>query len=144
MGLNLRMPELSAALARVSLTHLADVNARARSAGQFLSTRLMDSDVVTPPHVDPGCDHVFHKYRLLVRTEAARNALLASDAPVTTWQHQALPLHPAFPTTGEQFANAQYVLDHSVIVGTERRPLSEQRFESVAEWAERVLEAVKS
>ncbi len=139
MGANLRMPELSAALGRVSLTELAGVNARARSAGQYLSNRLKEVRHCLTPFVPTGADHTYHKYRLVVDTEIAKNALLASDAPVATWQHLALPLHPQFHSSDPLIsANAQWVLDHSVVVGLESAPLGEQRFETIQEWADKI------
>lgn len=139
MGMNLRMPELSAAIARCSLGQLSQVNARARSAGQYLSSRLADVDLRVP-HVPAGADHVYHKYRITVPSMVARNALLASDAPVTTWQSTALPNHPQFfdPQREQSGKVAQWALDHSVVVGPERSPIGEQRFETLMKWADKI------
>lgn len=140
MGANLRMPELSAALARASLPELSQINARARSAGQYMTARLYGVPNCDAPEVPAGADHVFHKYRLLVPNGIVRNALLASEAPVTTWQHLALPRHPMFydPEQDRTSKVAQWVIDHSVVVGLEDRPIGDQRFEDLQSWAERI------
>ncbi|MCZ7568814.1 MAG: DegT/DnrJ/EryC1/StrS family aminotransferase [Ardenticatenaceae bacterium] len=59
---NNRMSEAQAAVGRVQLAKLDQLNARRRAAAHFLSEHLREIDEITPPYEDPNCTHVFHLY----------------------------------------------------------------------------------
>lgn len=67
-----RLDALQAAILRVKLDRLKDVNRRRRAAGIALRDALDGSRVIPPPQPQPKGDHVFH---LFVVRSSARDAL---------------------------------------------------------------------
>ena len=65
-GYNVRMTDMQAAVGRVQLRKLDELNARRIANAQHLTARLADIKGVTPPYVAPDVKHVFHLYLVLV------------------------------------------------------------------------------
>jgi perosamine synthetase len=61
-GLNLRMTEMEAAVARVQFERLQELNELRRANAAYLSQCLADVDGVEPPAVASGCTHVYYLY----------------------------------------------------------------------------------
>jgi len=104
LGWNYRTTELSAALARAQLTHLAEWNENALANAELLGRRLGELPGVTPPSVPAGTVPAFHKYR--VQLDASRlglkatpveardamvRALRAEGCEVVLWQTRPVP-----------------------------------------------------
>jgi len=65
-GYNVRMTDMQAAVGRVQLRKLDELNARRIANAQHLTARLADIKGVTPPYVAPDVKHVFHLYLVLI------------------------------------------------------------------------------
>jgi len=68
-GYNVRMTDIQAAVGRVQLRKLDDLNARRIANARYLSARLAGIKGLTPPYVNPKVKHVFHLYPVLVNSE---------------------------------------------------------------------------
>lgn len=167
LGWNYRNQELSSALARSQLRRLDEYNATAQRNAAVLSEGLGRLKGLTPPYVPDNCTSVFHKYRVLVDTEAFGfdgpapelrdrlvHALRAEGVEAVLWQVEPLPAYPAFrrpsyapwhPSREEPVSDwdpAEYpiatrVLESSLVIGSERSPL----FIQEASLMERYVEA---
>jgi len=80
-GINSRLDEIQAALLRIKLPYLTQLNARRQTIAarytEAFKTRL--ADYCTPPHIPAGRTHVFHQYTLKLHTThaAQRDAVQA-------------------------------------------------------------------
>lgn len=61
-GLNLRMTEMEAAVARVQFARLDELNAPRIRLADRLSANLRSIPGITPPKVEPACTHVYYMY----------------------------------------------------------------------------------
>ena len=81
VGLNHRLPEMAAALARRQLARLDQANARRRSNARALAewcSQAWGSDVVIPPQAWTGDPHhVFHQFTVRFPTSGCRDAVAA-------------------------------------------------------------------
>ncbi len=71
-GLNLRLTDMAAAIARVQLRKLERFNQRRRSTAAFFTSNL--ASVYRPQPVPPDAYHVYHQY--VVRVDPGRRASL--------------------------------------------------------------------
>lgn len=139
-GWNWKLPELSAAVARVSLQKLPEAVRRASYAATTLSKALPEGGPLLPPLVPDGFVHGWHKYRVLAATpDAAKKALdrlRERDVPVSFWQSLAIPDHRAFRGIVRGEADvARDVLSRSFLIGTEDRPLADAPASAAERWA---------
>jgi perosamine synthetase len=65
-GFNVRMTDIQAAVGRVQLRKLDELNARRIANARYLTARLTGIKGITPPYVAPDVKHVFHLYLVLV------------------------------------------------------------------------------
>lgn len=104
LGWNYRTTELSAALARSQLRHVAAWNENALANAELLSRRLRELPGVTPPAVPVDCVPAFHKYRVQLDAsslglqappvavrDAMVRALRAEGCEVVLWQTRPVP-----------------------------------------------------
>jgi perosamine synthetase len=149
IGWNYRAHVLAAALARSQLRRLDGYNQTARRNAGVLTRRLNSSRGLVPPISPSGRSGVFHKYRVMIRSEAFdpavsaaalrqafMSALRAEGVGVALWQHWPLPAHPVFrpvqghdglgPWDPDEFPRTRDTLERSFIVGSERAPLMVQ------------------
>ena len=62
--------------------------------------------------------------------------LQSKNVPVTTWQTMPVPEYPVFRNLeSTPCPKAQYILDHSIIIGDERHPLAVQNKHTMLLWA---------
>lgn len=146
-GINGRLSEIEAALARVSLGQMDEVNERAQAVAAHLNAAL-EPTPLRPPHVPDGATHTYHKYRAWcprgTRDRIAK-ALRGRDVPAGVRMTRALPYQPAFDRFADGFpasSNAQLVLDDTVIIGSSTRPLSSWSDVEVERYADIVKEVV--
>ena len=62
MGLNYRMTEMEAAVARIQFERLGELNSARQANADYLTRRLAEIPGVTPPAVEKGCTHVYYLY----------------------------------------------------------------------------------
>jgi dTDP-4-amino-4,6-dideoxygalactose transaminase len=143
--------EFVCALARVGLARLPEVTARARANGRRMSAHLGAVRGLRPPVEPAGRTHVYHKYRLVFdpamvepagTPDRARGrflaALRAAGVEAGLWQTVPLPRQPLFASP-DVYAGSEWVLERSVIVGTQTCPLFAQPPEVVDAWADAVV-----
>jgi perosamine synthetase len=153
VGWNYRNQELACALTRSQLARLDEYNATAQANAAVLNEGLARLPGVLVPHVPDDRTSVWHKYRLRLEPAALGwngpgtelrdrlvHALRAEGVEAVLWQVSPLPAYPAFrrplrpwrpADEGEELAQwdpAEYpasvdVLDHSLVLGSESRPL---------------------
>ncbi len=68
-GNNYRMNEIQAAVGRVQLTRLPDLNARRQELGRKINEGISGIKGITPVYEDPNCEHIYHLYTLCVEEE---------------------------------------------------------------------------
>ena len=100
LGANFRMDAIQGAALRVKLTKLAEWNHKRRTNAARYDAAL-DGSVVTPPPVDPRCQHVYHQYTVRCAKRDPLRAYLA-DAGVSCAVFYPTPLHlqPCFRELG--------------------------------------------
>ena len=109
MGWMYRMTSLTAAIARCQLARLDEHNANAKRNAEFLSGRLRQFDLITPPCVPADRTSVYHKYRIWLHPERLdaglnpkrfRNALMKSlrreGVETVLWQVTPVPSQGLF------------------------------------------------
>ncbi|HSO08337.1 MAG TPA: DegT/DnrJ/EryC1/StrS family aminotransferase [Pelomicrobium sp.] len=91
IGYNSRLDELQAAILRVKLARIGDLNARRRQAAARYTERFTDSPVRPPLESGRGV-HVYHQYTILsARRDAIQKAL--ADAGIASAIYYPIPLH---------------------------------------------------
>jgi perosamine synthetase len=65
-GFNVRMTDMQAAVGRVQLRKLDQLNAKRIANAQYLSARLAEIKGLTVPYIAPHVKHVFHLYPVLI------------------------------------------------------------------------------
>ena len=106
---NYRTQEMPSAFARSQLRRLESYNAHARANGEALTCRLAGMKGVAPQHIPPGCESIYHKYRVRFRPDdldlpfrgtvfrdLVQAALTAEGVDAVTWLRAPLPAHPIF------------------------------------------------
>ncbi len=109
VGWMYRTTALTAALARCQLARLEENNRRAQRNAEYLTRRLSEFDVLSPPFVPSDRTSIFHKYRVRLHPERwtprlepkrFRNALLkalrAEGVEVVLWQAVPVPSQVVF------------------------------------------------
>jgi len=99
IGTNSRLDELQAAILRVKLPHVDDWNqARRRHAETYrrlIEQAGLDGEL-SPPHEQPGCEHVFHAYVIRSRQrERLREGLRKQGIGVQVYYPSTIPQQPA-------------------------------------------------
>jgi dTDP-3-amino-3,4,6-trideoxy-alpha-D-glucose transaminase len=92
VGTTARLDALQAAILRVKLARLDDVNDDRRRAARLLSEALQETDLVLPSDPDEGEDHVYHQF---VVAHDDRDALRDhfADNGIDTDVHYPIPIH---------------------------------------------------
>ena len=95
-GFNSRLDELQAAILNVKLGHLDEGNARRRAIAQHYLDAFKDLPLDLP-HVQPGCEAVYHLFVVRARERDRLKAHL-QDRGVIAGIHYAVPCHrhPAY------------------------------------------------
>jgi dTDP-4-amino-4,6-dideoxygalactose transaminase len=91
MGYNSRLDEIQAAILRVKLRRIDDLNRRRREAARHYTRCLGGSPIVAPPCADDS-GHVFHQYTVRTpRRDAVQKAL--TEAGIACAVYYPIPLH---------------------------------------------------
>ena len=153
VGWNYRNQELASAFARSQLRRLDEYNATVQANGAILTDGLSKLRGVLPPYVPEDRTSVYHKFRVRLDPRALGfdgeatelrdrvvNALRAEGVEAGLWQVHPLPAYPAFrralrpwypewddepldPFDPADFPETSRLLDESLILGSEPRPL---------------------
>jgi perosamine synthetase len=168
VGWNYRSQELACALTRSQLTRLDEYNATAQANAAVLNEGLARVVGVIPPLVPDDRTSVWHKYRVRVDPAALGwngpgaelrdrlvHALRAEGVEAVLWQVSPLPAYPAFrralrpwragddgaglaPWDPAEYPAAVDVLEHTIVLGSESRPLFVQSEALMARYVETV------
>jgi perosamine synthetase len=168
VGWNYRNQELSCALARSQLTRLDDYNRRAEENGQRLTDGLSGIRGVAPPFVPADRTCSYWKYMVQLDPDAlgydgsvadlrdrVMRAVQAEGVEAMIWQPQPIPAQPVFRrtlrpwqshTAGEpmrewdpaEYPVASRLVDVSLALGTEARPLYVQEPDLMDRYADAV------
>jgi dTDP-4-amino-4,6-dideoxygalactose transaminase len=166
IGWNYRNQELASALARAQLRRLDEYNATAQANAAILTRGLSGVDGVIPPHVPDDRTSVYYKYRLRLDASALAfngeatelrdrvvRALRAEGVEAVLWQVHPLPANPAFrrslqpwhpdfdteplrPFDPAEYPETIRVLDETLVLGSEPRPLFVQESELMHTYVE--------
>lgn len=102
IGMNARMSDVSAAIAREQLRTLATRTQTRRHHATRLDDALADMPGITAPPVTPGARHVYHQYTVRVREPLGRDVMARAlrHKGVCSAVHYPIPLHrcPAYLT----------------------------------------------
>jgi len=96
---NYRIHPLAAAIAKVQLKHLDERNRIRIENANYLSKGLEDIPGVKPPHVAPGCTHVYHMYSPSYAPEELKDlpkekyVQALSAEGVIIWAYVSIPIH---------------------------------------------------
>lgn len=91
IGYNSRLDEIQAAILRVKLRRIDELNRRRREAARHYTRRLAGSPI-TPPVCADDAGHVFHQYTVLAeRRDAVQKAL--TEAGIACAVYYPIPLH---------------------------------------------------
>lgn len=106
VGMNLRMPEMAAALGLVQLGRLSDLNNQRVANAQRITDALRGTELV-PPGVATGARHVYHQYTVRTTRQAALIRHL-DRAGVESRVYYRTPVHRLPPfATGEQLPETE-------------------------------------
>lgn len=95
VGFNNRMTDIHAAIGRVQLSRVKDLNEKRRSNAAYLTDNLRG---VTPPAVAPGAHHVFHQYTIRVPEDRDGFArALREEHGIGTGMFYPKPVHRLSP-----------------------------------------------
>jgi len=96
VGVNSRLDTIQAAILNVKLKYLDDWNRRRQELALAYTERLAGTNVI-PPHVMPGCVHIFHQYSILVPASPGKSrdelAAYLGSRGIPTAIHYPIPLH---------------------------------------------------
>ena len=92
VGANSRLDEIQAALLRVKLTHLDEINRERTDLAAYYSAHI-DNPLIRKPQTEPDTTPVWHQY--VIRMEKGRDALQAylMDHNIKTLIHYPIPPH---------------------------------------------------
>jgi perosamine synthetase len=97
LGYNYRMTNIQAAIGRVQLKRLEEMNNKRIENAQYLSRYLSRVKGIVPPYVDPRVRHVFHQYVVRVTDEfpLTRDILIEKlrERGIETAVHYPIPIH---------------------------------------------------
>jgi hypothetical protein len=97
LGYNYRMTNIQAAIGRVQLKRLEEMNNKRIENARYLTSRLSGVKGIIPPYVDPRVKHVFHQYVVRVTDEfpLTRDKLAEKlrEKGVDTAIHYPIPVH---------------------------------------------------
>jgi dTDP-4-amino-4,6-dideoxygalactose transaminase len=93
-GYNSRLDELQAAVLRVKLRHLGEMNRKRVEIAARYSDALKSLPVVVPS-VKPGASHVYHQYVIRLPDRETRDRLMAflQEGSIQTAVHYPVPVH---------------------------------------------------
>jgi dTDP-4-amino-4,6-dideoxygalactose transaminase len=104
VGRNIRMTDLSAAVAIPQMERLGEINAQRQANAAGLTQRLADIDGLVLPTVPAGRVHVWHQYTVLVPEEADRSEVQQQMRefgvesgiyyPYLAWDYEVYRDHP--------------------------------------------------
>jgi perosamine synthetase len=106
LGYNLRMTNIAAALGRVQLRRLEELNRRRRENAEIMTNILKNVEGVTPPQEMPWAKHVYNQYVIRVTSEYP---LSRDELREALWQHgigtavhypRAIPDQPLYKKLG--------------------------------------------
>jgi len=96
IGYNFRLTDISAAIGRVQLKKLDEMNTKRQSHGMFYSHHLRKKGIF-PPVIREGCTHVYHQYAIRIRPESGitRDELVEhlKEQDIGTAIHYPIPIH---------------------------------------------------
>ncbi len=75
LGYNYRMTDIAAAIGRVQLSRLSDINCKRRGNAALYNELLADVEGVTTPFVPAGVEHAYHQYSILVEQTRTLNGI---------------------------------------------------------------------
>ncbi len=143
LGYNWKPTEIMAALGVASLLHVDRwVDTAVRNAAA-LSEHLKPMVGTIQPFLPiAGTAGNGHKYRVMVPEKVNIGELIrllnAVGVPACRWQTLPLPAHPgyeAYQQSEDSIKDARFILDHSVILGTETSPLQTFDEGAMRQWA---------
>lgn len=96
LGYNFRLTDIAAAIGRVQLHKLPEMNKKRMNNGTYLSQHITRKGIITPA-VRPGCNHVYHQYAIRVTEESGffRDELaeFLNNHGIGTGVHYPMPVH---------------------------------------------------
>lgn len=139
----MKITEMAAAIARVSLRELPERVKQANHVASVLTRACDESGFLRAPVVEECVAHAWHKFRVRVEKPhdpfAIMSALNMMDVPVCRWQSKALPDHPVFRRAPGAAAVAREVLLRTFILGSEARPLCSVTADEAEQWADKII-----
>ena len=146
LGYNWKPDEVRAALGAASLLHIDRwVDTAVRNAAALSEHLKPMREAIRPLLPTSGAVGNGHKYRVMVPEKIDVDELVrllnAADVPACRWQTRPLPAHPGFGASGyserseKNIRYARFILDHSVILGTETLPLQMFDESAMRRWA---------
>jgi len=119
LGYNYRMTDISAAIGRVQLSRLGQINAGRRANAALYTSLLQGVPGVSTPLVPPSVEHAYHQYSILIDPARTTNGIdrdglraKLSERGIGTGVYYPTPLHlnPLFSNLGYtagDFPNAE-------------------------------------
>ncbi|MCC9135640.1 DegT/DnrJ/EryC1/StrS family aminotransferase [Pontibacter silvestris] len=103
VGVNSRLDELQAAVLRVKLQYLDELNAERQRLAEVYLSELQDIEGLSLPYSAPCCAHVFHIFNVRTKHRDALQAGLQQQG-ISTAIHYPVPLHlqPAYSFLGHR------------------------------------------
>lgn len=133
LGLNLRMADMLAAIGRVQLRRLEELNQRRQENASYYLANLNHSSLVLPS-IPNGYTHVFHQFTLRVpEREGMIQRLSSAGIGYGVYYHTPLPLQPAirdFVAEGSSWSEAE-VATRSVLSIPVHPSLSEEQLATI-------------
>lgn len=99
VGINSRLDSVQAAILRLKLPYLDEMNARRRAAADLYDRELEGISALQVPKRMPWSTHIFHQYTLRVldgRRDALKAHLQAKGIPAMIYYPKPLHLQPAY------------------------------------------------
>jgi perosamine synthetase len=154
LGYNWKPAEVMAALGIASLLHVDRwVDAAVRNAAALSEHLKPMLGVIRPLLPTAGTAGNGHKYRVMVPEKVNIDELIRllniADVPACRWQTRPLPAHPGYEALGyrkrseNNSRDARFILDHSVILGTETAPLQMFDESAMPRWATVLTDLIK-
>jgi len=97
LGFNYRLTNIQAAIGRVQLRKLEDMNNKRIRNAEYLTSKLSFIKGILPPYVDPRVKHVYHQYVIRVTKDfkLTRDELVEKlrEKGIDTAVHYPMPIH---------------------------------------------------
>jgi dTDP-4-amino-4,6-dideoxygalactose transaminase len=90
-GVNSRLDEIQAALIRVKLRHIVELNAERQEAARYYLDNISNPGIILPK-IRPGSDHVWHVFAIRSDGRDALRAKLQREG-ISTQIHYPIPPH---------------------------------------------------